>query len=404
MKYATPLLSVVLLVVVAALSFQLVQRQLSEAAFAFTVNPEVLAQLEQSLADQRELARLEPDQTAAYRQRFDELEQTVHRLQILTHSRDRMVKRYETILLVVFAVIVLVVAGVSVVRHMRLQPRLTRLQKALTGLAAGRTDLEVEVQGRDVVGRIAAMVEETSRVMAGDRRRLAALKNLSSWQEAARRHAHEMRTPTGARLEIERIRDLVRGGLEADIEALDNAASGALDELDRLGVFTRQFTSFARLPRPQLVHIDLVRVLTEFVDTYETAWTNLRLELDAVPGYEVAIDHEMIRRVLVNLCDNASRAIGDSSGEVTLRVSATRDDVVLDVIDDGPGVDESVRERVFDPYTTTRTIGEGMGLGLAISKKILLEQGGDLGLHESSSDGTTFRLTLPHPGERNAEP
>ena len=73
---------------------------------------------------------------------------------------------------------------------------------------------------------------------------------------------------------------------------------------------------------------------------------------------------------------------------------------VLDVADDGPGVDEAVRGRLFEPYTTSRGIGEGMGLGLAISKKILLDHGGDLELVASSAAGTTFRLTLPPPPAR----
>ncbi len=69
--------------------------------------------------------------------------------------------------------------------------------------------------------------------------------------------------------------------------------------------------------------------------------------------------------------------------------------IQIDVKDDGPGVDESIRSRLFEPYVTTRSVGEGMGLGLAISKKILLDHGGDLELLDSSGNGAAFRLTLP---------
>ncbi|MES1240944.1 MAG: ATP-binding protein, partial [Acidobacteriota bacterium] len=72
----------------------------------------------------------------------------------------------------------------------------------------------------------------------------------------------------------------------------------------------------------------------------------------------------------------------------------------LDVADDGPGLAPEVRGRVFEPYVTTRRTGEGMGLGLAISKKILLDHGGDLELVETSEAGTVFRMTLPAKGER----
>jgi len=65
------------------------------------------------------------------------------------------------------------------------------------------------------------------------------------------------------------------------------------------------------------------------------------------------------------------------------------------VADDGPGIPEEVRPRVFEPYVTTRQPGEGMGLGLAIAKKILLDHGGDLEVLASSAAGVTFRLSLP---------
>jgi two-component system nitrogen regulation sensor histidine kinase NtrY len=393
-RYLTPILFVLVLVACAAVLFQLVQRRLSDAALMFNVNPEVLELLEKSLDDQRRFARLEPEARDAYRARFETLEKMVHRLQILAHSRDRLVRRYDAILLAAFAAIVLGVAGASVARHLRLQPRLARLQAALTALATGRTDLEVGVGGRDVVGRIAAMIEETSRVMARDRQRLATLQNLSAWQEAARRHAHEMRTPlTGARLELERIRDLVRGEQTERCEAVGQAAAGALQEIDRLGVFARSFTSFARLPRPELEIHDLGALIEEFVSTFHGAWPNLDLRAAPV-SCAAAVDRDMIRQVLSNLCDNSSHALGDTPGVVTINVTELREGVAIEVADDGPGIDGSVRERLFDPYTTTRIIGEGMGLGLAISKKILLDHGGDLELVETSPKGTTFRLTL----------
>jgi nitrogen fixation/metabolism regulation signal transduction histidine kinase len=249
------------------------------------------------------------------------------------------------------------------------------------------------------------MIERTSRIMARDRRRLATLNNLSAWQEAARRHAHEMRTPlTGARLEIEKMRDLARGDTESNADALEDAAVGALEELDRLGEFTHRFTTFARLPRPKLTPVDLASALRRFVDSYATAWPNLRITLDAQPGHDVLMDEDMLRQVLSNLCDNSSRALGTERGTVTLKVIRGRDGVFLDVVDDGPGVDGAVRDRLFEPYTTTRTIGNGMGLGLAISKKILLEHGGDLDLAATSQGGTTMRLTFPLPTAQDGTP
>jgi len=401
MRRLTTLLVVVAAVAAAAALFQVVQSRLSDAAFAFTVHPEVLALLEASRADQRQLASLDPARRDRYRDRFDELATTVQRLTVLAHARERLIGRYNTILLVVFGASVLAVAAAIAARQARLQPRLARLRDALAGLAAGQTDLEVGVGGPDVVGRIAAMIEETSRVMARDRRRLAALQNLSSWQEAARRHAHELRTPlTGARLELARLNDLLDEASPEKVEAMRQAARGVEEELERLRRLATEFTSFARLPSPRLERLDLTALLTEFVATYHDAWPGVELRLAAAAPAWAAVDRDMLRQVLVNMCDNSARALAGKPGSIGLGVRVGRDTLTVDVADDGPGVDPSIRDRLFEPYATTRRLGEGTGLGLAISKKILLDHGGDLELADTSPRGTTFRLTLPAaPGE-----
>ena len=396
MRLRAPLIAVLVMVGSAAVMFHFFQRQLLGASFAFGAHPEILSQLEASLDDQKLLADLDPESRAGYRQRFAALEKTVQRLRILEHSRGDLVGRYETILLVIFSACVLLVTGVYALRQSRHEPRLARLRHALADLAGGQTDLEIGDRGRDTIGRIASMIERTSRVMARDRRRLAALKNLAAWQEAARRQAHEMRTPlTGARLELTRVRELIDSEPLKRSEEMRNATDSALQEIDRLGRFTREFTSFARLPQPQLTHHDLGRLLAEFSATYAQAWQGMRLEAAAGEGIAAPLDRDMLRQVLVNLCDNSALALDGRPGSVTFSLTAAGDMVHLDVEDDGPGIAEEIQERLFQPYATTRTIGKGMGLGLAISKKILLDHDGDLELLRTSPGGTVFRLSLP---------
>lgn len=397
MNLRAPLLAALLMAGAASLVFHFFQRQVSTASFAFGSHPEVRAELDASLADQRQLADLDPENSKLYRQRFRQIETTVHRLQILEHNRAALTKRYETIVLGIFAVSVILVTGIYAWRQSRHQPRLGRLQNAITDLAQGSTDLQIGVRGRDTIGRIAAMIERTSRVMAQDRRRLAALDNLSAWQEAARRHAHEMRTPlTGLQLELSRAGDLLREGTSNEAEQeVRQALESAAQEAAKLGEFTRRFTSFARLPEPVLKPQDFGALIEEFVATYASAWENLRLESGVKAGLAIQADRDQLRQVLVNLCDNSSLALGAASGSVRFTSGSSNSHVWVDIIDDGPGVSAAVKGRIFEPYSTTRGIGEGMGLGLAICKKILLDHGGDLELMQPDPPGAGFRLTLP---------
>ncbi len=387
----------------AAAILWLFNRQIS-GTWRLVLQPEITSALERSLEDQKALARLDPRQKTEYRARFESSQKLLQHLHILQSSEKEITRRWEMVLLAAVMTVLGVAGGAQLLRQGRLDARIERLRLALVALSAGEEDLEIGDRGRDTLGRIAGMIEETSRAMARDRKRLAYLKNLSVWQETARRHAHEMRTPlTAARLELSRLQRLLEG--ESQEEARQVAVSVG-EELERLGRFTQQFTSFARLPQPRVAVHDLGAVVEEFVGTFGGAWPNLALRFES-PGKPLpaALDRDMLRQVLVNLCDNSSLAIkshgdgaqeeGDNRGTVTLRPGEVGRNVFLDVADDGPGIPPEIRPRVFEPYVTTRQVGEGMGLGLAICKKILLDHGGDLEIAGSSGAGTTFRLTFP---------
>ena len=396
MSWRGSALAVAVMVTAAVLLFWLFQRQIAGPSPVFYLPPEILPALEDSLEDQKRLATLDSKAEAEYRKRFEELEKTVGRLRILDHNRERLVQRYEWILLGLLAASVALATGFLAVRHSRYAPRLERVRVALSDLASGQSPVEIGDGGRDAVGRIAGMIEKTSLEIARDRRRLRTLRNLSRWQEAAKRQAHEMRTPlSGARLTLDRMRMwLDRSEPEGRAE-LASAIEGLGFELERLARFAEAFAAFARLRSPQLQRADLGSLLTEFLAAYQEAWPNLRFEFERREPVWAAVDRDMIRQVLANLCDNSARALEGRNGAVAFDLEVSETEARLVVSDDGPGISEELRERLFEPYTTTRSPGDGMGLGLAISLKILLDHGGDLELVDSTAKGTAFVLLLP---------
>jgi two-component system nitrogen regulation sensor histidine kinase NtrY len=198
-----------------------------------------------------------------------------------------------------------------------------------------------------------------------------------------------------ARLEIGRAEERLGAGAPAAEVARSLAEVRA--EIQRLDQLVQRFAAFARLPVPDLRPHDLRALVEDFVTTFADAWPGLRLAR-RVPetACPVCVDRPMIRQVLVNLCDNSARALAGRPGTITFTVPppAPAPWRVLEVADDGPGIAAEVRGRAFEPYVTTAAPGEGMGLGLAISRKILLDHGGDLELVPSVA-GATFRLLLP---------
>jgi two-component system nitrogen regulation sensor histidine kinase NtrY len=385
-----------ILLLAAALTFRQFERELSGTWLAFSVHPDVLGELEASLTDQKVLAKSDPANTPRYRRRFETLRTLLARLRVLAFNRGEIVERYELTLIALFGGVLGLAAALYTAERARQGVRLGRLDAALAELAAGRTEITVGGSGRGLLGRIGAMIEETSRVMAGDHRRLTSLENLAAWQEAARRMGHELRTPlTAARLELARLRGADGDG-NADPADAREAAKSLEQELARLGQLVHRFTAFARLPQPTLETEELGALVGDFVRLFGDAWSNLSLVF--VPPAEpvpAAVDREMLRQVLVNLCENSSLAVDPGWVTVRFRLKRAPAAVTLEVADDGPGIAAEVLPRLFAPYATNRPAGSGMGLGLALSRKILLDHGGDLELARTDAEGTVFRLILP---------
>ncbi|HEV7241523.1 MAG TPA: ATP-binding protein [Thermoanaerobaculia bacterium] len=330
-------------VATAVVLFWFLLHQISSVWLDVALRPEVRQALEQSMEDQKKLRGLDPEQREQYRRRFDDTRTLLNRIEVLRMNRVGLLRRFELALVVMFAIAATLTAVMLWMRYRRAQER----------------------EREEYRGRV------------------------TSLQETARRHAHEIKGPlTAARLELERFADLARKG--ASEEDLSRAQESLGEELDRLARFTREFSTFGGLGQPVLRRESLGQVIEEFCTTFANAWPSLALQ-DGGGDAVVCMDRDMLRQVLVNLCTNS---VGAGARGVSLSIVRNGARVMLDVRDDGSGISASLRGRVFDPYVTTRKIGEGMGLGLSISRKLMLDHGGDLVLLETSEKGTVFRVVF----------
>ncbi len=335
-------LAVLLVAVIATtVLFWVLLHQISSVWLDVALRPEVRQALERSLEDQKTLRALDPAHRERYRKQFDDTRTLLNRMEVLRMNRVGLLRRFELALVLMFAIAALLAAVTLWMRYRRAQ----------------------------------------------ERERAEYLDRVTSLQETARRHAHEIKGPvTAARLELERFADLARAGVSA--EELAHAHESVVEELDRLARFTREFSSFGGLGKPVLRRESLGQMIEEFCATFANAWPSLALQ-DGGGDAIVCVDRDMLRQVLVNLCSNSAKA---DARNVAFSIVRNGSHVLLDLRDNGSGIPSSLRARVFDPYVTTRKVGEGMGLGLSISRKLMLDHGGDLVLLDTSEKGTTFRL------------
>ena len=222
----------------------------------------------------------------------------------------------------------------------------------------------------------------------------------AAWGEVARRLAHEVKNPlTPIQLAAERLRRRFLGRLSPEEgELIDRATHTIVTQVEALKTMVNAFGDYARPPQLSTRPIALHALLGEVLDLYEN---DQRISLtrqfcDGEP--RVRVDAVRLRQALHNLLKNALEAIGETHKpqiQVTTRLAHAdeQDWVELSVADNGPGLPADFGERWFEPYTTSKA--KGTGLGLAVVKKIVEEHGGNVRAGNRAQGGAEFVLRLP---------
>jgi two-component system nitrogen regulation sensor histidine kinase NtrY len=231
-------------------------------------------------------------------------------------------------------------------------------------------------------------------------------QRVAAWRDVARRLAHEIKNPlTPIQLCAERMRRHFGGAPPATRALVEECTTTIVGEVESLKALVDEFAQFARMPAPRAVPSDLNGVLTDTLALYKDLFHEVRIErrfADGLPA--VRVDVEQIRRVVINLVDNAVEALGGSAaaagptGEPPTIVVETRQDgangvVRLTVSDNGPGISAADRDKLFMPYYSTKR--RGSGLGLAIVRRIIAEHGGNIEVADNLPNGTVFTIELP---------
>lgn len=274
--------------------------------------------------------------------------------------------------------------------------RVTRPVDALAvgaqALARGDLTHRVDVQASGEVGELVRTFNAMATDLQSATERAAMAERVAAWQEVARRLAHEIKNPlTPIRMSMETLQQ-AHAKKRADFEEIFSESSKAiLEEVDRLKRIIDEFSRFARLPRPQLEKNDLNELVAQVLALYAGSTMQLTREAGDIP--RVSADRDQLTQVLVNLLTNAEQAM-HGAGACTVRTSQLPSgEVALEVSDSGPGIPESERSKIFEPYFTTKE--GGSGLGLAIVQRIVAEHGGRIEVVPSESGGACFRIVLP---------
>jgi two-component system nitrogen regulation sensor histidine kinase NtrY len=249
-----------------------------------------------------------------------------------------------------------------------------------------------EVVGGEIRGFVATF-DDVTELMGAQRK--------AAWADIARRIAHEIKNPlTPIQLSAERLKRKYLKQIETDPETFVTCTDTIIRQVDDIGRMVDEFSAFARMPQAVMRPNDIGDLVRQAVFLRSSANPHIRYEADLPPApLTLVCDGRQIMQALTNLLKNATEAVEGREGEdpppgeVAVRVVRTADAVTVTVEDNGKGLPVEERDRLTEPYVTTRS--KGTGLGLAIVKKIMEDHGGTLSLADREGGGARVSLAIP---------
>ena len=221
------------------------------------------------------------------------------------------------------------------------------------------------------------------------------VQRMEAWREVARRIAHEIKNPlTPIQLSAERLRKRYAKLLQGDGAVLDKCTTTIIQQVVELKNLVNEFAQFARLPTAQPVLNDLNLIVQDALFLFKEGHNHIDSEFRQGELPALELDREQIKRVMINLLDNAVAAVADGGQiQISTAYDRARNTVYLEVADDGYGMSPESRVRIFEPGFSTKK--QGTGLGLTIVNQIVEDHRGYIRVRNNEPRGTRFVIEFP---------
>jgi nitrogen fixation/metabolism regulation signal transduction histidine kinase len=344
------------------------------------------------------MLRLTFEVSATLQQELQDLKAAIDGTRRVTQIQSALPESYQLTYLILIALAGVIAAGIGIAFSMPLTRRLEELAETARKVSAGQLDARTDIRGRDEVGVVGESMNAMLDTLDESRRQIEYLQRMGVWQDVARKLAHEIKNPlTPIQLAMQQCVSSYKGDDARYQKTLAEAGKIVEEEIAALTRLVDTFRTLGALPKVAAAPIALADVIEELkLDPAVAPRLTLKPPATAVT---VRADKLLLKRVLANLVENgihAGQEAGNAGDVVVSWAGDPRRDVVAITVDDhGKGVAEDKREKIFEPYVTTKATGTG--LGLAIARKLAIEHGGELAVapERAPTGGARFVVSLP---------
>lgn len=287
------------------------------------------------------------------------------------------------------------IIGTTVISQQLTKP-LYFIQQGLNKISQGDLDTTIPVTSKDEIGSLATAYNEMVHRLKELRKELAKAERESAWKEMAQQVAHEIKNPlTPMKLSIQHLERQIESD-QYDLEELKprikKITDNLIEQIQSLNSIASDFSKFSKPIKEEFRDVSINEILCSVSDLYQhDEQITITSELAPGPSLVHGIADEL-QRVVINLVKNAYEAMPEG-GQITLRSYCRGDSVFVEVEDNGKGIPEQDKSKIFVPNFSTKS--SGTGLGLAICKKIVDAHSGSISFASIEDEGTTFVVKLP---------
>ncbi len=284
-----------------------------------------------------------------------------------------------------FAVIIIII--ISTLFANQISQPIQRLTEATEAVSKGDLNIQIEHRERGELKDLLDGFNQMTSELKKNQIELAEMEREAAWKEMAKQVAHEIKNPlTPMKLALQQLIISYKDKSKDFDKLFEKVSHTVLNQIDNLNQIASEFSRFAKMPSLKIETLDMLFVLNDTLNMYLREKISINIITDLNQAI-IETDLSQLRRMFINLIRNAMQA---DATTIKIDLSADENKFVLLFSDNGKGINESEKDKIFDEHFTTKK--QGMGLGLSLAKRFMTSINGEINLKSSSSEGTTFEI------------
>jgi two-component system, NtrC family, nitrogen regulation sensor histidine kinase NtrY len=273
---------------------------------------------------------------------------------------------------------------------------LTLIEQQLRETKIGKKMEPIIWKRKDEIGTLINEYNRMIRELESNTEKLAKSERENAWREMAKQVAHEIKNPlTPIKLSVQQMERLWKEKDPTFDEKFEKFSKTIIQQIESLSIIASEFSNFAQMPAAKSEKVDVKEIIKNVVNLYKSS-TDIQINLGYLPSLRsvVLADRDHMIRTFNNLIKNAIQAIPtERKGIIDIELLNDKGMLLVMLQDNGIGIEEGVKGKIFEPNFTTKN--SGMGMGLAIISNIIINIGGKIWFNSTVNKGTTFFVSLP---------